>query len=308
MFNLVFLFTGLCAFALEPGANYPPDRLDVVLVDKAPHVGMLVVSADQLVQAMGDLPPRRELGAGDSHVGFPLHGWIVRVVNGADTAGKVKWSTSANDPGCPIAADKDSYEWVVPFKNIAPGKGKILETMRRPSQANPPPEVHAKVELEAGGLTTTSFARTEDDRVLKWRFNGGPDRGGFDTALGDLVELRQEGLSGTIVLQFERIDKTASGLLVLGSSGRSDILVEVFNQPLANICCSDHDTFEVGDKDSHFCDLFALLPPGHTCTAPEAVEPCPALAADPDYLHRCKDTCAISYGNPQCPGGDATDP
>lgn len=306
MFDLVFLFTGLCAFALEPAATYPAERLDVVLVDKPPHVGMLVVSADQLVQATGNLPPRTDLGAGDTHVGFPLDGRIVRVVNGA--VGGVTWSTTGNDPGCPVLADRESYEWVVLFNRIAPGKGQILATMRRPSPANPPPEVHAKVELEAGHLRATSFARTEDDKVLKWRFNGGPDDGGFDTALADLVELRQEDLSGTIVLQLETIDGMASGLVTLGPNGRTEILVEIFNQPANRICCSNHDSFKLGDTDPHFRHLFDLLPSGHTCVAPLAVDHCPVLAADSDYVHRCKDSCAIAFSNPQCPGGEATNP
>jgi hypothetical protein len=306
MFDLVFLFTGLCAFAMEPSAQYPAERLDVVLVETSPHIGMLVVSADQLVQASGNLPPRRTLGTNGTHVGFPLEGRIVRVVNGA--VGSVTWSTTVNDPGCPTLADRDSYEWVVPFNRIAPGKGQILATMRRPSSTSPPTEFHAKVELEAGQLSAKSFARTVDDEVLKWEFNGGPGSGGFDTALADLVEVRQSNLSGTIVLQLEQLVGAASGLITLTSNGRNEVLVEIFNQPEPKICCNAHDSFKVGDTDDHFCHLFGLVPSGATCLPPKAGGTCEELEADLDHPHRCRDTCASGVSNPQCPGAEGTNP
>lgn len=312
MFDLVFLFTGLCAFALEQGAQYPAERLDVVLVDTTSHVGMLVVAQDQLQAATGALPPFRTFGTNDSHIGYPLDGRIVRVVNGS--SGDITWSPSRNDPGCPEASDQSSYDWVVPFKQIAPGKGQVLAEMSHPSSTNPPPEVHAKVELEAGRLEVASFARTEPDadddngKVLLWEFNGGSNAGGFETALADVVELRQEDLTGTIVLQLETIDRKSSGLITLAPAGRDEILVEIFNQPEKVICCNNPDAFEVGDTDDHFCEMFDLLPTGHTCVAPEAIELCDEELADPDYPHRCSQFCMIGANSPQCPGGEGTNP
>ena len=81
MFDLVFLFTGLCAFALEPAQTTPTERLDVVLVDAQGHVGMLVVDPTQVASDFNMPAPTMF----SNHHSYPLKGKIVRVLTGASS-------------------------------------------------------------------------------------------------------------------------------------------------------------------------------------------------------------------------------
>ncbi len=306
MFDLVFLFTGLCAFALDPPGVSPAQRLDVVLVSAPAHQGLLVVDSTQVVAAVSAPTP---INFGQ-HNGYPIHDKVVRI-RGAQPSG-IRLAPAARGADCPLdEADLRAFSWVVPLSRLTTGSGRMRADLLNPSSP-PPTAFHAKVELLGGELSTRSFATNEEGKSLLWEFNSIPGAG-FEMALADLVEVRQRDLRGEVILDFVDLNGGTSGSLTLAPRGRRTVLVEIFNLARRDTCCSRQERFTVNDELEHFGHLLEVLPATNgNASKPKAVGTCPRVAPEIAIPGRCSIPCnsvsEAAPGNPQCPGGDSSGP
>jgi hypothetical protein len=198
VFELVFLFTGLCGFVPDVAAQ----RLDVVLVDgKAAngtlnhkkHVAMLIVHKDRV--ASGPLV-FKELC--DDFRGYVLEDDVVTVVG---ASGPVILEVPAmTDEECPISApEMDGYGWAFPMGQIHLGNGRIGSALLSTTSSSNTSFLNlfeARLELTGGTASTRHLSRTEDG-IAKWQYlrdNGTVHQ----RAMADLVEFRQN-VSGSSV-------------------------------------------------------------------------------------------------------------
>lgn len=315
MFDLVFLFTGLCGFALDP----PPsdhinsaEGLDVVLVKEPKHVAMLVVRQDAVDRA-STLLPSRCYGDCHGHLGYyayDLDQRIVRLRNrSASAETDVTWTPLSGEPECPDDKNAHSYGWVVPMSRVTPGEGKVLDGVRRPART-PPEPFRAVIQLERGYLSTVDFARDKEGQVIRWKFSRGwlPK---IETALGDPTEVRQPEWKEQVEIEVVDVSTRQTDLLILKPPhDHESLLVEIFNSLEEEVCCRRPATDKV-EPNHHFTHLYSLLPNNAVRSVPKvAKEPtCPDAPEYEPVEGSCVRWCPQpTYGNPQCPGADMSRP
>lgn len=308
MFDLVFVFTGLCGFALDPvqSQDGSAEGLDVVLVQAADHVAELVVPCDS-IHHQTTLTPTSTYG---QYQGFSLDNRIVRLRNRSSSdEDHVTWTPLVTDSSCPDASNARSYGWVVPMSDVTPGEGLVLHEFRSPSRT-PPPEFRAVIQLESGQLRTLGFARS-GGHVMTWNFGRGLWRREMERALGDRVELRQRAWNTRVVLEFVDVSTRHVERLVLKRAPAGGIrLIEVFNTPKKDICCYPTHVKDI-EKNHHFPHLYDLLPDNAVRSVPEEDDPCTGVPDDVVIVSRCDIFCVTPVtapGNPQCPGADMSGP
>lgn len=313
MFDLVFLFTGLCGFALDP----PPsarirtaEGLDVVLVRAPEHVAMLVVHKDAVHEASTLRPStcyHRD------YYGYTLDQRIVRLRNrSASGEAHVTWDPLDGEPECPDRDNARSYGWVMPMSRVTPGEGQVLDQFRQPPRTLPR-QVRAVIQLESGYLSTLEFARDKGDKdgkVIRWQFARGFPQSAIKTALGDPVELRQQGWKDPVELEFVDVSTRRTDLLILKVAGDGETrLAEIFNVPEKDVCCLPSPPGDIEQND-HFLHLYDLLPSDAVRSVPKVVKatPCPDLPWNAPVTGSCAKECFPAYSNPQCPGADMSRP
>ncbi len=335
MFDLVFLFTGLCGFALDqPQPQYGrAEALDVALVQAPQHVAMLVVRGDLIDPDVTTLEPSAVCG---DHRAFDLDNKLVRLRKPhASRDREITWTPLAGEPKCPQRdGSARSYGWVAPMNRITPGEGRIVAHYRRPLRI-PPPELRAVVQLEGGRLSAQGFARDSCQRVIRWKFDREWWRSKIETALGDPVEVRQRR-SGDVVLELVDLTLLTVDRVVLKPAADGDsLLVEVFNTAKVDVCPSGPLSIEPVDRNAHFLHLYDLLPENTVRSIPEVAGFCRDAPDDPPVAGRCTEACfprrqplpteacveqvkglgilaklkpEKAPGNPQCPGADMSQP
>lgn len=315
MFDLVFVFTGLCGFALDPppsAQSRTAEGLDVVLVKEPQHVAMLVVRQDAVHEA-STLQPSRCYGdcrGGLGYYAYDLDQRIVRLRNhSASSETDVTWTPLTGEQECPDDDNAHSYGWAVPMSRVTPGEGQVLDAIRRPSR-RPPEPFRAVIQLERGQLSTVDFARDKDLEVIRWKFGRGllPK---IETALGDPIEVRQPEWKERVELELVGVSTRQTHLLILKPPhDRNYLLVEVFNSLKEEVCCRRPAPDKV-EPSHHFTPLYSLLPNNAVKSVPKvAKEPtCQNAPAYEPVEGSCLSWCPPpNYGNPQCPGADMSRP
>lgn len=312
MFDLVFLFTGLCAFV--PTSQ----SFDVVLLDATQHRSVLVVRSQQVLTPPTTLQETRYC----DHLAYHLDDHVVRV-KGA-SPGPVSLAPPPSDAVCPQSArDLESYSWVAPMASIVPGLAKIgseFLNLSFPVSNLVRDTLAAKIELTDGSVSTRSVARNGND-IIRWVFHRGTANE-FKMALADLVEFRSDNLTGNVVLE---VVSFASGTVVdeieLASASLPDIVVEVRNQPDPMICSHLREQAPLSPADFHFGHFFSVLSDSPDPVLPEvdANGPCSTAVDDP-IIPLCQNVCSAAArvihrvfkpkapANPQCPGADLNPP
>jgi hypothetical protein len=330
MYELVFLFTGLCGFAL----NGPIDQshavgLDVVLVAADDHAPTLVVQESAIDN-------RSDLKCGARPVpgfcAFDLRGQIVSVQNGDPDSRPVAWTPLADSfpdrPRCPTKDDggtdgnEHSYGWLVPMGWLTPHRGHMRADFSRPSRTMPD-HFAAEVRLERGDLSNQGFS-SDRKGIIIWNFGRGFWRRRVKTALGDPVELRQSGWDKPVVLEFRDVRTDLVKTLTLKSAASGgERLVEIYNTPEYDVCPDLTATASAAASltDNHFEHMYDLLDKP-VRSNPRAAGRCSYKTRDQEPLNRviegsCSQARLIESGtagnaeslsNPQCPGSDQSGP
>ena len=302
MFELVFLFTGLCAFVLDNPTQ--PRSLEVLLVDArtdpgnpdhVAHANVLVVRNDETTSTWPPDEPSDLYGT--DHRGALIEGLLV-TVDGA-TSGPITFE-STRPPGslCPTTDDElAAYGWV-------PKLGRV----GKPGAAS------AAVTLTNGSLSTRSVSLYDNPTsghkgIAIWSFND--PRCPADTALADVVEFRQRVTTCSVGIKLTDLEGNLVHTLTLQPSPNRplEVVVEIKNVPKREICCPLPDGVKEPTTDSHFAHLSRLLPDGSPNCVPSLT---PAICLRPANHPRlpkglCSRICAIP-ANPQCPGADQSGP
>lgn len=327
MFELVILFTGLCAYVPEypvTPETYEGNQMSVLMPMAPDHVPILLVREENVVGAVPTICSWKEAKS-FRYLQCDLKHRLVTVFPARQDRLAFALKGYAAEKECPDRRNATDFSWVVAMDKVHGSDVSAASNCVFHPEVEPL-RMMAQVLLTEGIVTVGSFSRLGYDNgdIAIWELQPS----GIRQALADVVRVDRRVSATRISFAFQDLGSHAWEELVLQKTD-GQVVVEIKNVAVDDICRVGIDGSRFSEKglmDHHFKHLDKLLSGyGHSEAAIRVVSGCEVetpetegfclripvkkkkLVGDSASLHVSPDEVEL-VGNPQCPGASADPP